>query len=270
MKQLIFFCITLLICFSCSKSSDSKVSKQDSETSNDTKTIAAVQEEVSENFYVMVPSGLKLREKPNGDKIKTIPYRAEVERIGMKTFGTLEVEEVKGLKVKGDWIKVRYKGKEGYVFNGFLTKYKMPKQVKGYDYEKYNSIFDYYLTTTYDKDGDKYNVEKMKDCIDENPIHCYMAYTQDYQNGDIKYHYEFTGTSLDENLTFRGMTLIEAYFLIKAMDLNGASNTEYDVKEIITYDKTKNMISFEVDGAGCYSDIKEEGDDVVISIFCGC
>ena len=270
MKKVLLFSVVLLLSFACSKSTDEEVIVQNKSETINPETMASVEEEVSENFHVMATSGLQLRVKPNGDKIKTIPYRAEVERIGMKTFGTLEVEEVKGLKVKGDWIKVRYKGKEGYVFNGFLTKYNMPKQVKGYDYEKYSSIFDYYLTTTYDKDGDKYNVEKMKDCIDENPIHCYMAYTQDYQNGDIKYHYESTGTSLEENLTFRDMTLIEAYFLIKAMDLNGASNTEYDVKEIITYDKTKNMISFEVDGAGCYSDIKEEGDDVVISIFCGC
>ncbi|MFK7948522.1 MAG: SH3 domain-containing protein [Saprospiraceae bacterium] len=269
MKKIMFFCTILLLCFACSKSSDNEVTQTESETS-DVEEVEVAEKEVSENFYVMATSGLKLREKPNGEKIMTIPYRAEVERLGTKTFGALEVNELKGFKIKGEWVKVHYKGKDGYVFNGFLTKYKMPKQIEDYDYEKYSSKFDYYLTTSYDKDGDKYDVEKRDDCEDDNPMYCYNSYTQDYQNGDIKYKNGSMESGSQEHLTFRNMTLAEAYFVIKAMDLNGARNPKYDVKESINYNKTKNTISFEIYDVGCSTDIKENGKDAIITVSCGC
>lgn len=269
MKRVMFFCTILLLCVACSETSDNEASQQEVGMS-ESEQQAIEAEETSENFYVMAMSGLKLRAKPNGERLATIPYGAAVERVGTQTFGALEVEEIKGLKVKGEWVKARYEGKEGYIFNSFLTKHKMPEQVDEYDYEKYYSMVDYYLRTSYKKDGDKYDVEKSKDCEEDNSVYCYQKYSQDFENGTIKYKSRSMDSGSEETLTFQNMSLVEAYFIVKAMDLNGANKPEYKGQETIMYNKSKNMILFEADGAGCYSDIKEKGDAAEITISCGC
>lgn len=271
MRKITILSIVLIIFMACGESPESEITSEKQSETTESKKVALVEEAVTEPFTVMALSGLNLREKPNGDKLVTIPYRAEVERVGTQTYGAMKVQEIKGYDVKGDWVKVRYKGKEGYVFSGFLTKLKMPEQVKEYDYEKYSSSFDYHFSKMYKNNGERTNVKRDRECEDETSIYCMTSYNQQFNDGKIDFEYESAGYGTSYNLTINDMTLTEAYFFVRAMDLNGVNNTpHYNQAEFIQYHKSGNEISIEADGAGCYTNIKSNGKDAIIEVGCGC
>lgn len=80
-------------------------------------------------------SGLNMRKSPNlnSKKITTIPYGESVKIIEKNTISSIlkvslqpEISFDKGkipaIQIEGNWTKVRYKDKIGYVFDGFLSK----------------------------------------------------------------------------------------------------------------------------------------------------
>lgn len=232
--------------------------------------------ELNDNFHVMASSGLRMRVTPElkGETILTIPYDGVAERVDENDYGVLEVEEIKGFKVKGNWIKVRYDGKEGYVFDGFLTKFPLPEAItySEYDYRKYKSSFDYYFRTKVGGTSGIYDIEKYGDCESELENDCLCAYTQDF--GPIKYSTtNCSETGGDYKMEIETLSLTEAYFIIKALNLNNINSDDgnQELFETITYDKTSKQINFEADGAGCYTGIKKDANGVIkIDIYCGC
>jgi hypothetical protein len=68
-------------------------------------------------YTVMAPSGLILREGPNRNtaKLDAIPFGEEVLSCGVTNFA----ETIEGKS--GNWIKVTWADKTGYLFSGFLT-----------------------------------------------------------------------------------------------------------------------------------------------------
>tara|TARA_R110002050_G_scaffold83381_4_gene178209 strand:+ start:8271 stop:9365 length:1095 start_codon:yes stop_codon:yes gene_type:complete len=70
-----------------------------------------------ENAVVNAPSGLILREQVAKGFITTIPFGDTINYCSDKSFGRAEYEGI-----KGDWRKVYFKKKEGYMFDGFLRK----------------------------------------------------------------------------------------------------------------------------------------------------
>jgi len=83
---------------------------------------------------VWAADGLPLKSQANGDgkNLTTIPYGQLVTVIGSdaKTLPvSIKVNMYgKTYNLKGDWLKVVYKGNEGYVFSGYLSK--MPPLIK--------------------------------------------------------------------------------------------------------------------------------------------
>jgi hypothetical protein len=232
--------------------------------------------ELNEDFHVMATSGLRMRATPElkGKTILTIPYDGLVERVDNNDYGTLEIEEIKDFKINGNWIKVRYDGKEGYVFDGFLTKFPLPKIVTYMDYDnrKYDSPFSYYLRTKVGGVSEKYDTEKYQGCESKLESDCICAYSQDF--GPISYIVEYCSEKGGGyELKTEGLSLAEVYFIIKALDLNNLqlSNEHFEDSESITYDKTAKEIYFEADGAGCYTTIKKGSDNTIsLDIYCGC
>ncbi len=255
--------------------------------------------ELNENFHVMALSGLRMRATPElkGKTILTIPYDAAVEQVDNGDYGILEVEEIKDFVVKGNWMKVRYEGKEGYVFNGYLTQFPMPNGsdylkkegyvfdgfltkfplpevlINGdYDYKKYESSFDYYFRTKVGSASEKYNIEKYRDCEPVSENDCICGYTQDF--GSIVFSKSSCSeSSMDELIKIKNISLTEAYFIIKAMDLNNVTSTDpnYQASEDVNYYKEEDSIYFEAEGAGCYSTLKGVSEDEIeIEISCGC
>jgi hypothetical protein len=93
-----------------------------------------------ETLNVWATSGLNMRDKPDAKatKIAAIPYGAKVvvlPNIGVKI--PFEVEEFKGFSVKGLWLLVKYGDKEGFVFDGFLSRLPAPKKNDSLGLEDY-------------------------------------------------------------------------------------------------------------------------------------
>lgn len=80
-------------------------------------------------------TGLTLRDKPDkqGTKLGTVPLGATVTVLANDIFTVpFEVTEKNNIKLKGYWVKINTNEKEGYVFDGFLSKLPVP--------EKYNEL----------------------------------------------------------------------------------------------------------------------------------
>lgn len=77
-----------------------------------------------DELYVHAPSGLKLRNTPDGETVlTTIPYGTKLKVL--ENRGTVAPKTVDGLK--GFWAKVTYDGKTGYLFDGYLSYLPTPK-----------------------------------------------------------------------------------------------------------------------------------------------
>lgn len=92
-----------------------------------------------EEFHcrVTAPSGMRLRGEPNtkAKVVGKVPYDSLVAAC-TKTFGSMTYEDL-----TGHWRKVNYKGKVGYMFDGFLEVRSKPGQ-KGDQYLKLNTLND--------------------------------------------------------------------------------------------------------------------------------
>jgi len=75
-----------------------------------------------DQLHVATRKGLYLREAPSttAPKIKLVPYRGSVTRIGV----TNVIAEIDG--ITAPWIQASYKDKTGYIFGGYLTHLPLP------------------------------------------------------------------------------------------------------------------------------------------------
>lgn len=85
-----------------------------------------------DQLYVCAFHGLNLRDKPSpkAQKTRTIPYGAAIVVLDSVRQQRFSVEEVKGFSIRGYWSKVRYGKMEGWIFDGYLSKYPPVRQVK--------------------------------------------------------------------------------------------------------------------------------------------
>lgn len=100
----------------------------------------------TDTLFVYSSSGIWLRENPSikSEKILLIPYRTEISQI----IDILDIVSTIGWTTDY-WIKIKFDNKYGYVFNGFLSSFKFPKEC---DHQEYIDI-EKYLKTHYKKHG---------------------------------------------------------------------------------------------------------------------
>jgi hypothetical protein len=221
----------------------------------------------SSTYHVMATSGLKMRATPSGKKLLTIPYNGEVEKINDgKSYGDLTVTELKDFKIKGEWVKVRYDGQEGFVFSGFLTQFPMPDLDMKIDWEKYRSDFDAYFSQFFTQKGEKFNkryytLDSKQEC----------GYSLEYEEGHFYKYESCNEISSQYDIEIVGVTLVEAYFIIKALDLNDIKNSKDKPIELYKYDALTKTIIEDPDGAGCWLSLKQrKRNSVIIDMGCGC
>jgi Bacterial SH3 domain len=72
-------------------------------------------------LFVCASGGLNLREKPDltGKALMRIGFGEMVTVLA----DTNPVVAITSESIEGEWVKVRWKGKDGYMFNGFLSRY---------------------------------------------------------------------------------------------------------------------------------------------------
>ncbi len=87
-----------------------------------------------DTLNVLAASGLRLRDKPsiNGNVVATIPCGEIIVMLGNggSTDPKSYSEKIEG--IGGQWAKVSWQGKEGYVFDGFLSW--LPAPTTGFDF----------------------------------------------------------------------------------------------------------------------------------------
>jgi Bacterial SH3 domain len=156
-----------------------------------------------ETIYVWAMSGLNMRKLPDAksEKIASLPYGTKVTvQPNIGVIVAHEVEEFKDFKVKGVWLLVKYGDKEGFVFDGYMSRLVAPEYYK----KGIVSYFDNKIGNI----GEKYDVKEVKSEIDEDNSN---SYKQKYQKGII---YEFTSayeTDL-EKITLPNLTLFGSDF----------------------------------------------------------
>ncbi|MGB0982808.1 MAG: hypothetical protein ACPG19_02140 [Saprospiraceae bacterium] len=221
----------------------------------------------NETYHVMATSGLKMRATPSGKKLLTIPYNGKIEKINDgKSYGELTITELKDFKIKGEWVKVRYDGQEGFVFSGFLTQFPMPDLNMKMDWAKYKSVFEAYLAQFFRPKGGKFNksyytLNKKQEC----------GYSVEYEEGHFFRYEGCNEISGQYDIEIEGITLVEAYFIIKALDLNDIKKAKSKPVELYKYDALRKIITEDPGGAGCWLSAKQrKRNSVIIDMTCGC
>lgn len=88
-------------------------------------------------LYCYARSGLVLREEAaqTGAKLGSVAMYDKVEVIDDAPFTTaFQTKESCGLQVPGHWVKVRHKGKEGWLFDGYLLAFPPKVETSDADY----------------------------------------------------------------------------------------------------------------------------------------
>jgi hypothetical protein len=222
-----------------------------------------------ETLNVWATSGLNMRDKPDAKaaKLVSIPYGAKVvvqPNIGVKI--PFEVEEFKGFIVKGYWLLVKYGDKEGFVFDGFLSRLPAPipteqdLAIQTYLHQQIGEVGSQFNIGLFDKKLDKYRIADTNEKIEEKNI---VGFSQKYKfNILLEKGGESSGNI---KITITQLTPYEGYFLVKTYFYNA----ETDVFTFNKKDKSVNMNV--VDGSGgCDFAIKQVGNKVVIDGYCGC
>lgn len=141
MKKVVFILVSAVIpaaLFSCQEKSPTEVVKPSEENNNPKQELALANDsEINEDpqneyKYVTALSGLSLREFNNlqSEKLAKMPYGTKVKVIYSEGKQTMNVSGIKGAMDE-----VAYNHKQGFAFNGYLSKFFPPEKgisVKGY------------------------------------------------------------------------------------------------------------------------------------------
>lgn len=76
-----------------------------------------------QQLNVLAPSGMNLRDAPEGNVLQRIPYGSQIKTLQAKS--TMHAKTIEG--IQGNWVKVEYNGKTGFLFDGFLSSLPAPE-----------------------------------------------------------------------------------------------------------------------------------------------
>lgn len=215
-----------------------------------------------ETLYVWALNGLNMRKLPDAksEKIAALPYGEKV--IVQANIGIIvahEVEEFKDFKVKGVWLLVKYGDKEGFVFDGYLSRLVAPE--KGATYS-----IDFYVEKNYIETGKP----SFANFVNSNSI---VTITEkeykDYSKGDGFYSHFYSNDiqkiiseSEDANgseILFDNSSLYEGYIFAKTIF------SDFDFQ----YDKTTKSFKID-DNETCQFEIFMKGKKLIIKGGCNC
>ncbi|MBC7774682.1 MAG: SH3 domain-containing protein [Phycisphaerae bacterium] len=186
-----------------------------------------------DELFVHAGSGLVLRKTPDpkGERILALNHgdAVKVLKTDFKKKSH-SVVEFKGFTIKGFWVKVSTAGgKEGYVFDGYLSKLRAPITIVD-DANSGYSIAEFYLLGQSEKKGERIDLPKSDTR--------YERYKQLFKNGSAAETDSGEGGS-SQKITFqKGITLEEAYLIGKVLWLK-------DMKVKSTFSKGKITVTSE-------------------------
>ena len=165
-----------------------------------------------DELFVHAGSGLLLRKTPTqkGERILTLNASDAVTvlktNFKKKPFS---VVDFKGYRIRGFWVRVRTAdGKEGYVFDGYLSKYRAPITIVDDSGSAYSTA-EFYLLANAEKQGERVVLPK-------GPNR-YEHYKQLFKNGAAAEIDHGEGGSAQKIIFQKGITLEEGYLIGKAL-----------------------------------------------------
>lgn len=172
---------------------------------------------VGDQLNVLAPSGLILRDTPKakGKKLATVAL-GETVTVLQKNFKKFShtVAEFKGYNIRGFWVQVRTAdGKEGYVFDGYLSRYKAPGTFAIQEEEGSFTTPEQYLAAHSEQQGARIEIPKTPNR--------YERYKQVYQNGaEVEVNIGEGGALY--TMTFnKGLSLEEGYLIGRLLWMEG-------------------------------------------------
>lgn len=218
-----------------------------------------------ETIYVWALNSLNMRKLPDSksEKITSLPYGTKVTvQANIGVIVAHEVEEFKDFKVKGVWLLVKYGDKEGFVFDGYMSRLVAPKANNDLQsYEQMDEYLDKYFKkagkVTRDEDNSKTSlIEEFSEDL------CGMC-TQKYENGIVKKGHFGDGIPQIEYY-IPNISLYEGYIFLKVF---------YQLNKM-NHSKRKNRHFFnekhEDSGGGCSWYLEQIGNKIVFSGYCYC
>ena len=226
-----------------------------------------------ETIYVWAEKGLNMRKLPDAksEKIAALPYGEKV--IVQANIGIIvahEVEEFKDFKVHGVWLLVKYGDKEGFVFDGYLSRLVAPVKSEKQTKDRAFDILLKYL------DGQVGRENKYIFKINQNGKKIKVSDT-DYKNGNYElnegealeitykagviYQIDYNEKAHLGAISFPNLTLYEGYVISKVI---------YKGYKI---DYNKQLMQFNTNdawNAGCEHTIFLKKGKLIISVICSC
>jgi len=194
-----------------------------------------------DELFVQAGSGLILRKTPDpkGERILTL-NSGDAVKVLKTDYKKIphSVVEFKGFTIKGFWVKVSTaNGKEGYVFDGYLSKNRAPVAIVD-DTNSGYSMAEFYLLSNSEKKGDRVDLPKSETR--------YERYKQLFKNGSIAEIDNGEGGS-SQKITFqKGITIEEAYLIGKALWLKDMKVKSSFLKGKITVTSEDELFQIEV------------------------
>lgn len=194
-----------------------------------------------DELFVHAGSGLILRKTPDakGERILTLAHGDAVKVL--KTDFKKKphsVVEFKGFTIKGFWVKVSTAGgKEGYVFDGYLSKLRAPVAIVDDSNSGYSTV-ELYLLAQSEKKGERIELPKGETR--------YERYKQLFKNGsEAEVDYGEGGSS--QKITFqKGISLEEGYLIGKALWLKDMQVKSSMSKGMVTVTSEDELWQMEV------------------------
>ncbi|MFA9219686.1 MAG: hypothetical protein ACEQSL_00710 [Sediminibacterium sp.] len=212
-----------------------------------------------ETLSVLTLSGIKLRDKPGGAVLQSVPYAAKV--ITLEAKNNNFPFTVEG--IKGAWVKVNFNDKIGYVFDGFLSRLPAPSltdaNLRAYVKREFKMLSED-LPLSYLTNNDLGASGNTVLFLEWNGQKCA------YEN---HFYYEGGG----ENLSIPGVSIEEAYLLVRIIEREAY---EYALKEMEHPDDfdSRPYTEFLLNGTSYYyqegGEISEVNDYYFCDLTSGC
>ncbi len=193
-----------------------------------------------DELYVLAGSGLVLRKTPDpkGERILSLSLGDAV-KVLKPDFKKhpYSVEAFKGFSIKGFWVKVSTaEGKDGYVFDGYLSKCRAPITIVD-DANSGYTMAEFYLLGNSEKKGER---------IDLAQSETREQYRQLFKNGSEAEMDSGEGGSAQKITFQKGITMEEAYLIGKALWLKDMKVKSTFAKGKITVTSEDELFQIEV------------------------
>lgn len=282
---LLFFLASIFLALTSFSISTNSISK-----TNETEFIIE-----KDTFNIMAPSGMFLRDSSHltSKRLAKLPYATKLIFLHQDTISEeISVQETEHFEIKGRMQKVKVISQidslnnlEGYIFDGYLTKFPVPKLNYQYKDDNYVPADLYYFESSFgvtEKTIKKCLLDSFSIALGEKIQEpCQQTFEKKFGNV-VEYQSKCEEFGSSDSFTFKGLSLREAYFIFYVLYFNEASQetTENEAGtyyygyqgDVIIYEKDKKQIRIEPKegGAGCYYEIQQKENDIFVSSECGC